>query len=287
MLADLARGLLRKKIPALREALQGRFDVEHSLIVSQILAHIDFLDESIGRLSNEIEARIEPFAAQRDLLMSIPGLPAAHRRGADLRSEIGVDMTVFATPKHLASWAKMSPGNNEPAGKRRSGKTSKANKWLRATLTEAALSAGKTQKLLPRRSIPTPARPPRTQQSRHRRRTLHPDRHLAHAHQRRALQRPRQRLLHPPQPRPHHQTPHDNSKRSGTTSPSNPESSPPDKDFATAGLLVAALARGRATWAIPDVVWSADDDGTATLVVGRRRWEVGRICVARGDPRRL
>ena len=62
-----------------------------------------------------------------------------------LISEIGVDMSVFATPKHLASWAKMSPGNDESAGKRRSGKTGKGNKWLRATLTEAALAAGKTK----------------------------------------------------------------------------------------------------------------------------------------------
>jgi transposase len=142
VLADLARGLLRKKIPALREALEGRFDIEHSLIVSQILAHIDFLDESIGRLSDEIETRIEPFAAQRDLLMSIPGV--RQRTAEVLISEIGVDMTIFATPKHLASWAKMSPGNDESAGKRRSGKTGKGNKWLRATLTEAALAAGKT-----------------------------------------------------------------------------------------------------------------------------------------------
>jgi transposase len=143
VLADLARGVLRKKIPALREALQGRFDSEHSLIVSQILAHIDFLDESIGRLSDEIEQRIAPFAAQRELLMSIPGVK--QRTAEVLISEIGVDMTVFPTPKHLASWAKISPGNDESAGKRRSGKTGKGNKWLRATLTEAALSAAKTK----------------------------------------------------------------------------------------------------------------------------------------------
>ncbi|MDT7554314.1 MAG: transposase [Pseudonocardiales bacterium] len=143
VLADLARGLLRKKIPALQEALEGRFSAEHSLIVSQILAHIDFLDESIDRLSAEIEQRIAPFAAQRDLLMSIPGV---RQRAAEvLISEIGVDMSIFATPKHLASWAKMSPGNDESAGKRRSGKTGKGNKWLRATLTEAALAAGKTK----------------------------------------------------------------------------------------------------------------------------------------------
>ena len=67
MLADLAKGKMRKKIPALREALESRFDTEHALIVSQILAHIDFLDEAIDRLSAEIEERIRPFAHQRDL----------------------------------------------------------------------------------------------------------------------------------------------------------------------------------------------------------------------------
>jgi transposase len=144
VLADLARGVLRKKIPALREALEGRFDTEHSLIVCQILAHIDFLDESIARLSDEIEQRIAPYAAQRELLTSIPGVK--QRTAEVLIAEIGVDMTVFATPKHLASWAKMSPGNDQSAGKRRSGTTGKGNKWLRATtLTEAALSAGKTK----------------------------------------------------------------------------------------------------------------------------------------------
>ena len=114
LLADLARGVLRKKIPALREALEGRFDTEHSLIVSQILAHIDFLDESIARLSDEIEQRIEPFARQRELLMSIPGV--RQRTAEVLIAELGVDMTIFATPKHLASWAKISPGNDQSAG---------------------------------------------------------------------------------------------------------------------------------------------------------------------------
>lgn len=127
----------------MREALEGRFSAEHSLIVSQILAHIDFLDESIDRLSDEIEQRIAPFARERELLMSIPGV--RQRTAEVLISEIGVDMSIFATPKHLASWAKMSPGNDESAGKRRSGKTGNGNNWLRATLTEAALAAGKTK----------------------------------------------------------------------------------------------------------------------------------------------
>ena len=143
VLADLARGQLRKKIPALREALQGRFGPEHSLIVGQILAHIDFLDEAIDRLSDEIEQQLRPFAAQRDLLMTIPGV--RQRTAEVLIAEIGPDMNVFPTPKHLASWAKVCPGNDQSAGKRRSGNTGKGNKWLRATLTEAALAATRTK----------------------------------------------------------------------------------------------------------------------------------------------
>jgi transposase len=143
VLADLARGQLRKKIPALRQALVGRFEDEHALIVGQILAHIDFLDEAIERLSDEIEEQIRPFARQRDLLMTIPGVK--QRTAEVMIAEIGVDMSVFPTPKHLASWAKVSPGNNESAGKRRSGRTGKGNKWLKATLTESANAAARTK----------------------------------------------------------------------------------------------------------------------------------------------
>ena len=143
VLADLARGQLRKKIPALKEALVGRFEAEHALVVGQILAHIDFLDEAIERLSDAIEEQIRPFAAQRDLLMTIPGV---RQRAAEvLIAEIGVDMSAFPTPKHLASWAGMCPGNDESAGKRRSGKTRKGSKWLRATLTESANAAARTK----------------------------------------------------------------------------------------------------------------------------------------------
>ena len=143
VLAELARGHLRKKIPALTEALVGRFEAEHALLVGQILAHIDFLDEAIDRLSAEIEQQISPFAAQRDLLMTIPGV---RQRAAEvLIAEIGVDMTAFPTPKHLASWAGVCPGNDQSAGKRRSGKTRKGSKWLRATLTESANAAARTK----------------------------------------------------------------------------------------------------------------------------------------------
>src|SRR5919109_1360209 len=118
-------------------------EAEHALIVGQILAHIDFLDEAVDRLSDAIEEQIAPFARQRDLLMTIPGVK---RRTAEvLIAEIGVDMSAFPTPKHLASWAGVCPGNDESAGKRRSGKTRKGSKWLRATLTESANAAAPTK----------------------------------------------------------------------------------------------------------------------------------------------
>ncbi len=139
VLADLARGQLRKKLPALREALEGRFDAEHRLLIGQMLAHIDFLDEAIDSLSEAIEEQIAPFAPARDLLMTIPGVQ--QRTAEVLIAEIGVDMSAFPTAAHLASWAGVCPGNDQSAGKRRSGKTRKGSKWLRATLTEASLAA--------------------------------------------------------------------------------------------------------------------------------------------------
>jgi len=143
VLADLARGQLRKKLPALREALAGRFEPEHALVVGQILAHIDFLDESIDRLSAAIEEQIAPFAAAIELLCTIPGV---QRRAAEvIIAETGGDMTAFATAGHLASWAGVCPGNDESAGKRRSGRTRKGSKWLRGTLIEAARAAARTR----------------------------------------------------------------------------------------------------------------------------------------------
>ena len=143
LLADLARGQLRRKLPALREALEGRFDSEHALVVGQILAHIDFLDESIDRLSAAIEEQIAPFAAAVELLCTIPGV---QRRAAEvIIAETGGDMTAFTTAGHLASWAGVCPGNDESAGKRRSGRTRKGSKWLRGTLIEAARAAARTR----------------------------------------------------------------------------------------------------------------------------------------------
>jgi transposase len=143
VLAELAQGKLRAKIPALKEALEGRFDQEHALIVGAILAHIDFLDEQITMLSVAIDEQIAPFAKAVELLATIPGV---QRQTAEvIIAEIGADMTRFPTAGHLASWAGLCPGNDESAGKRRSGRTRKGSKWLSIALTESAQSNTRTK----------------------------------------------------------------------------------------------------------------------------------------------
>lgn len=143
VLAELAKGKLRLKLPALKQALEGRFTDHHALIVGQQLAHIDYLDEAIVALSERVDEVIAPLADKVALLDTIPGVD---KRTAELLiAEIGPDMTVFPTHRHLASWAGICPGQNESAGRNRSGKTRKGSKWLRAGLTEAAKAASRSK----------------------------------------------------------------------------------------------------------------------------------------------
>lgn len=139
VLADLARGKLRQKLPALERALQGRFRPHHAVLLRQILAKIDFLDEAIGLLQDAIDERLIPFEPVLTALDTIPGI---NRIGAiSLLAETGGDMARFPSARHLCSWGALCPGQNESAGKRRSGKTRAGNRYLRAALIQAALAA--------------------------------------------------------------------------------------------------------------------------------------------------
>jgi transposase len=143
-LADLAKGKLRAKLPLLRQALEGRFRGHHALLVSHLLAHIEYLDQTISELSEEIADRVRPFEHQRELLCTIPGV--AERTAEVIIAELGPEVSRFPTHRHAASWAAVCPGHDESAGKRRSGKTRKGDRWLRTALIEAAQSAaGRTK----------------------------------------------------------------------------------------------------------------------------------------------
>jgi len=146
VLADLARGVMRKKIPDLTMALAGRFGAQHALLARMHLGHIDHLSGMIQTLDGEIEQVITPFAEQVRRLRTIPGI--GERTAQVLVSEIGVDMTRFPTAEHLASWAGLCPGNNESAGKHRRTTTRKGNREVREALVEAAWAASRTSTYL-------------------------------------------------------------------------------------------------------------------------------------------
>ncbi len=142
-LAQLAQGRLREKIPQLEQALTGRFGPHQRFLVAEHLAHIDYLEASIERVSAEIAERLRPFEAAIERLDGITGV--GRRIAEGLLAEIGTQLDRFPTARHLASWAGMCPGNDESAGKRRSGKTRKGSPWLRALLVEAAQAAGRSR----------------------------------------------------------------------------------------------------------------------------------------------
>lgn len=135
-LAELARGRLRAKLPDLRKALDGRVESHHRVLLTRILAHIDFLDESLDQLEVEVEPYLTPFKHAMELVQTVVGI--SEKSAANIIAEIGTDMSRFASDKHLASWAGICPGNNQSGGKRRSSKTTKGNKYLKAALCEVA-----------------------------------------------------------------------------------------------------------------------------------------------------
>jgi transposase len=142
-LADLAKGLLRKKRDQLVAALSGRVKPHHRFLIAEHLSQIEYLEEAIKRISAEVAERLRPFELEVKRLDSIPGI--SQQIAEVLLAEMGWDMSRFPSDKNLASWAGMCPGNNESAGKRRNGKTRKGSRWLRHALIEAAHGAARTK----------------------------------------------------------------------------------------------------------------------------------------------
>lgn len=143
VLAELAKGRLRRKLPELEAALAGRFTAHHAVLVRLALEHLEQLEATIAALDAEVDAAIAPFAHARALLDTIPGIDT--RAAETILGEIGADMTVFPDAAHLASWAGLAPANNVTGGKRRSGKRRPGDRWLSGILVECAWAAARTR----------------------------------------------------------------------------------------------------------------------------------------------
>jgi transposase len=143
-LAELARRRLRAKIPQLRLALNGRVTEHHRFLLGLLLEEVEQQEAWIARLTARItEVLPSPFAEAVQRLATIPGIE--ERAAENILAEIGTDMGRFPSADHLASWAGMCSGNRESAGKRQSGRTTKGNRWLRATLVQCAWAASHTK----------------------------------------------------------------------------------------------------------------------------------------------
>ncbi len=142
-LAAMAKGRLRNKTPDLQEALNGLVGPHLRMLLDSQLRHLSFLDAEISRLDREVAERMLPFEADMERLDDIPGVG---RRAVEyVLAEIGLDMSRFPTVAHIASWSRLCPGNNESAGKRRSGRTGHGNPWLRSILVQVAWAAARTR----------------------------------------------------------------------------------------------------------------------------------------------
>ena len=143
VLAQFAIGKLKKKIKELELALQGQFTEQHGFLIGQTLQHIDFIDAQIKKLDDRITKQVAPM---EDAVLQLDTIPGVDVRAAQMIiAEIGTDMKRFGSGRRLASWSGMCPGNNESAGKKKSGRTLSGNRWLRRVLTQCAWAARKTE----------------------------------------------------------------------------------------------------------------------------------------------
>jgi transposase len=146
VLAEMAHGVMRRKIPQLREALTGHFDDHHAFLCASMLRRIDALAADIAQLDTRIEELIAPFAQAVRQLDDITGVGT--RSAQEIIAEIGVDMAAFPTAAHLVSWAKFAPIDRQSAGKSKASSTGKGNPWLAATIGEAVAAGARTDTFL-------------------------------------------------------------------------------------------------------------------------------------------
>jgi transposase len=142
-IAECARGRMRRRIPELRQALEGRVSPHHRFLLRQILQHIDFVNQQLAEVEHRIETALQPYEDASQLLQTIIGISAPS--AAALIGEIGVDMSRFPSAKHLASWAGVCPGNNQSGGKRLPTGTTGGNRWVRAILGEVVWVISRTK----------------------------------------------------------------------------------------------------------------------------------------------
>lgn len=143
ILSGMARGKLKSKEEALQRALKGFIGPHQRMILKSMRQHIDFLAEELKKLDEEIKERMRPFEGQVKRLDAISGV--GERSAQTILAEIGTDMSAFPSAGHLASWAGMCPGNNESAGKKRSGRTRQGNSTLKHALIESAKAASRSK----------------------------------------------------------------------------------------------------------------------------------------------
>src|SRR5882672_1056454 len=141
-MAQLARYRLRVKIPQLTEALRGGFNDHHRFMLKSLLSQVDHFGNQIESFDERIEQVMPPFF--KAVITTMDEIPGFDRRAAqNVLAEIGADMSRFPSGAHLASWAGVCPGNNQSAGKRRSGRVTEGNRWLKRTLTQCAYAASR------------------------------------------------------------------------------------------------------------------------------------------------
>ncbi len=145
-LAELAKRSLRGKIPELKRALAGRVTEHHRFLLGLLLDQVEALEGLIARSEARIDEAMKPLGEAAGRLRGIPGV--GERAAEVILAEVGPDMSVFATAGHLSSWAGLCPGNNESAGKRRTGKTTKGSQWLRTTMVQVAWAASHTKETI-------------------------------------------------------------------------------------------------------------------------------------------